>query len=43
MKNKEQKHEKVEEKTFSYYACKNIITAFDNSLDNEKFKEQKKL
>ena len=30
MKNKKPEHEKVEEKTFSYYACKNIISTFGN-------------
>jgi len=30
MKNKKPEHEKETEKTFSYYACKNIIGIFSN-------------
>lgn len=40
MKNKKPEHEKVSEKTFSYYACKNIVTAFQQSTDK---KDNKKL
>lgn len=36
MKNKKPEHEKVEDKTFSYYACKNIISAFSNAKKDHK-------
>lgn len=36
MKNKKPEFEKVDEKTFSYYACKNIVSAFGNSSGNKK-------
>lgn len=36
MKSKKPEHEKVEEKTFSYYACKNIINTFNQTLEKGK-------
>ena len=35
MKNKKQEQEKVTEKTFSYYACKNIINTFQQPNDKK--------
>lgn len=33
MKNKKPEQEKVTEKTFSYFACKNIVTTFQQSKE----------
>lgn len=33
MKNKKTDHGKETEKTFSYYACKNIISTFTNKVN----------
>ncbi len=42
MKNKKPEHEKTIEKTFSYYACKNIVSSFTNApVKNKKEKNQR--
>jgi len=36
MKNKKTENEKVVEKTFSYYACRNVILSYSNDMNTSK-------